>query len=130
VGVFGLVVYLNGLVPQSNFQGIVMKDPYESAKKVIQSLNEAHCDFIVCLSHLGYQYQDGQKPSDVLLAQKVPGIDLILGGHTHTFMDEPTKVTNVEGKDVWIHQVGWAGVRLGVIEVSANKFSFWQRKIQ
>jgi 5'-nucleotidase len=60
----------------------------------------------------------------------VPGIDLILGGHTHTFMDEPTKVTNVEGKDVWIHQVGWAGVRLGVIEVSANKFSFWQRKIQ
>jgi 5'-nucleotidase len=45
-------------------------------------------------------------------------------------MDEPTKVTNVEGKDVWIHQVGWAGVRLGVIEVSANKFSFWQRKIQ
>ena len=130
VGVFGLGVDLNGLLPQSNFQGIVMKDPYESAKKVIQSLNEAHCDFIVCLSHLGYQYQDEHKPSDVLLAQKVPGIDLILGGHTHTFMDEPTKVTNVEGKDVWIHQVGWAGVRLGVIEVSANKFSFWQRKIQ
>jgi 5'-nucleotidase len=129
VGIFGLGVDLNGLVPAGNFEGISMLDPYESAKKVIRELQTSQCNLIICLSHLGYQYEDQNKPSDVLLAEKVPGIDLILGGHTHTFMEEPKRVQSNQGKDVWIHQVGWAGVRLGVIEVDKNKLCIQQKTI-
>lgn len=130
VGIFGLGVDLNGLVHASNFDGIRMKDPYQSATEVIQVLQQQDCNLIICLSHLGYQYEDPTKPSDLLLAEKIPGIDLILGGHTHTFMDAPTKVTNTAGQDVWIHQVGWAGVRLGAIEVSTHRFNFQQKTIR
>jgi 5'-nucleotidase len=130
IGVFGLGIDLNGLVPQSNFEGIAMKDPFESAAAVIKELKDSKCNLIICLSHLGYQYEDKSKPSDVLLAEKVSGIDLILGGHTHTFMQAPTKVTQPDGHTVWIHQVGWAGVRLGAIEVSEHKINFLQKIVQ
>ncbi len=129
VGVFGLGIDLNGLVPQNNFAGISFNDPFESAANVIKALKLANCNLIICLSHLGYQYEDKTKPSDLLLAEKVAGIDLILGGHTHTFMDAPTKVTQQDGHEVWIHQVGWAGVRLGAIEVSAKQFNFHQKTV-
>lgn len=129
IGVFGLGIDLNGLVPQGNFAGIAMQDPYASAAAVIKELKDAKCNLIICLSHLGYQYEDKSKPCDVLLAQKVQGIDLILGGHTHTFMEGPTKVIQPEGHSTWIHQVGWAGVRLGAIEVTEKKFNFLQKVI-
>ena len=106
-----------------------MQDPYLSAENAIQQLKTQDCNLIICLSHLGYQYEDPNKPSDILLAQKVAGIDLILGGHTHTFMDAPTKIKQPNGKEVCIHQVGWAGVRLGVIEVTEKKFNFLQKII-
>lgn len=129
IGVFGLGIDLNGLVPSSNFSGIEMQDPYLSAENTIKQLKNQDCNLIICLSHLGYQYADQSKPSDLLLAEKVPDIDLILGGHTHTFMDVPTKIKHSNEKEVCIHQVGWAGVRLGVIEVSEKKFNFLQKII-
>jgi 5'-nucleotidase len=129
IGVFGLGIDLNGLVPAGNFSGIEMQDPFLSAENSIQQLKAQDCNLIICLSHLGYQYEDPNKPSDVLLAQKVADIDLILGGHTHTFMDVPTKIKQPNGKEVCIHQVGWAGVRLGVIEVTEKKFNFLQKII-
>jgi 5'-nucleotidase len=129
IGVFGLGIDLNALVPASNFSGIEMQDPFLSAENAIQQLKAQDCNLIICLSHLGYQYEDPNKPSDVLLAQKVADIDLILGGHTHTFMDAPTKIKQPNGKEVCIHQVGWAGVRLGVIEVIEKKFNFLQKII-
>jgi 5'-nucleotidase len=129
IGVFGLGIDLNALVPASNFSGIEMQDPFLSAENAIQQLKAQDCNLIICLSHLGYQYEDPNKPSDVLLAQKVADIDLILGGHTHTFMDAPTKIKQPNGKEVCIHQVGWAGVRLGVIEVTEKKFNFLQKII-
>lgn len=129
IGIFGVGIDLNGLVPSSNFSGIEMQDPYLSAENAIQQLKTQDCNLIICLSHLGYQYEDPNKPSDVLLAQKVADIDLILGGHTHTFMEVPTKIKHTNGKEVCIHQVGWAGVRLGVIEVSEEKFNFLQKII-
>lgn len=130
IGVFGIGINLNGLVAASNFEGLLFKDPYESAQEAIATLQKENCDLIICLSHLGYDYPDKSKPSDVNLAQKVSGIDLILGGHTHTFMDAPAKVQNPLGREVWIHQVGWAGVRLGVIEVSEQKLNFLQKTIR
>jgi 5'-nucleotidase len=130
IGVFGLGIDLNGLVPTDKFGATRYNDPIETANKIAQELKDLACDLVICLSHLGYQYEDKSKPSDVLLAEKVSGIDLILGGHTHTFMQAPTKVTQPDGHTVWIHQVGWAGVRLGAIEVSEHKINFLQKIIQ
>jgi 5'-nucleotidase len=67
---------------------------------------------VICLSHLGYKY-DNSKVSDQVLAKGTKNIDLILGGHTHTFFDAPETYKNSEGKNVLVNQVGWAGIYLG-----------------
>ena len=75
------------------------------------------CDLVICLSHLGFKYKDEpEKPSDIVLAQKTKNIDLIIGGHTHTFLDKPVIEKNSEGKEVLINQVGCFGVNLGRID--------------
>ena len=78
------------------------------------------CDYIICLSHLGYQYKD-DKISDVKLAAQTEGIDLILGGHTHTFLDAPVIYKNFADKEVLINKVGWAGVWLGRLDIFFEK---------
>jgi 5'-nucleotidase len=74
----------------------------------------------VCLSHLGYSYPDN-KVSDKVLAEQSKDIDIIIGGHTHTFLDKPVVIKNRESKEVHICQVGWAGIRLGKIEIEFEK---------
>ena len=49
---------------------------------------EKNCDLIICLSHLGNEYSDN-KVSDKRLANETENIDLIIGGHTHTFLTAP-----------------------------------------
>jgi 5'-nucleotidase len=72
---------------------------------------------VICLSHIGYEYKDEpQKISDILLAQQTDNIDLILGGHTHTFLKEPVVYQNRKGKNILVNQVGWAGLLLGRID--------------
>ena len=70
------------------------------------------------MSHLGYKYSkdDANKISDLKLAEQTKDIDLIIGGHTHTFLDKPTIVKNIEGKDVLVNQVGCYGINLGRID--------------
>jgi 5'-nucleotidase len=69
---------------------------------------------VICLSHLGYEYPDN-KISDRVLASQTRHIDLIIGGHTHSFLEKPVQVANLDGRMVTINQVGWAGLRLGRI---------------
>lgn len=117
IGVFGLGIELEGLVPKALYQDIVYLDPIEKAKQVSQLLkNEEKCDFVICLSHLGYKYNEN-KVSDTILAAETSDIDLIIGGHTHSFLNEPIKAANKTGKPVFIAQVGWAGIILGRIDV-------------
>jgi len=121
VGVFGLGIELKGLVPDALFGNTIYLDPITSAKKMVSILrDEEKCDYIICLSHLGYQYKD-DKISDVILAQQTEGIDLILGGHTHTFLDAPIVYKNPAAQPVIINQVGWAGVWLGRIDIFFEK---------
>jgi len=117
VGVFGLGIKLEGLVNSAMYGNTIVSDPIAVAKEMVQELNAKQCDLIVCLSHLGYDYGDAPYPSDVRLAQEVSEIDVILGGHTHTFMDEPLLLTNSQGFTTTINQVGWAGINLGRIDV-------------
>lgn len=118
VGVLGLGIELKGLVPANLYGDTVYIDPISSANNTAALLrHDEKCDFVICLSHLGYRYRE-QKVSDQILARKSSDIDVILGGHTHTFMDHPEVIQNRDGKPVLINQVGWAGVRLGRIDMT------------
>jgi 5'-nucleotidase len=116
VGIFGLGIAFQGLVLESLHRGVRYTDPLEAARRSVRDLRDEGCSLVICLSHLGYRYS-GDRPSDTRLAQEVQGIDLILGGHTHTFMDAPDLYVARDGHQTLVNQVGWAGVRLGRIDV-------------
>lgn len=115
VGLFGLGVELKGLVPKEKYGETQYLDPIEIAQEEVKKLQREHCDLIICLSHLGYSY-DSDKISDLKLAEETSGIHLIIGGHTHTFLDKPTLTSNMNGDHVLVNQVGWAGLQLGRID--------------
>jgi 5'-nucleotidase len=116
IGITGVGINLRGYVPDSHHAGIQYLDPIENANmEALRLKTEEKCTVIICLSHLGYSYTD-QKVSDIRLAEQSENIDIIIGGHTHTFLERPEKVRNRKGKNVVINQVGWAGLRLGQIE--------------
>ncbi len=115
IGVFGLGIELDGLVDKRMYENTKYLDPLEKAAEMSVLLkNEKKCDLIICLSHLGYSYEN-KKVSDVVLAKESKNIDLIIGGHTHTFLDKPIEFSNRENKKVVVAQVGWAGIKLGKI---------------
>ncbi|UIR54510.1 metallophosphatase [Sphingobacterium sp. SRCM116780] len=117
IGVFGLGVDIEGLVDPNNFKGMKYLDPISVSNRVVKELKEKHkCDLIICLSHLGYQYES-DKVSDLVLAAETSDIDLIIGGHTHTFLKEPTFITNLKGTKTAVNQVGFAGINLGRIDI-------------
>jgi 5'-nucleotidase len=117
IGVFGLGIELTGLVEKKNYGEIQYNNPIEIAKKTAAVLkHDKKCDYVICLSHLGYSYNE-KKVSDTVLSEQTQDIDLIIGGHTHTFLDEPKLKTNAANKPVYITQVGWAGIWLGRIDV-------------
>ena len=118
IGVFGLGIELEGLVEKKLYKGIKYLNPIEISKDISNYLKYNHnCDLIICLSHLGFSYsKDKNIMCDLILAKQTKNIDLIIGGHTHTFLDEPVKVKNLENKDVIINQVGCFGINLGKID--------------
>lgn len=120
IGVFGLGIELEGLVNESLSNGTRYLDPVAVAKEMVSELEQKKCDLIICLSHLGYRYGE-KRVSDHTLAEEVSGIDLIIGGHTHTFLDKPDVYENRAGHKTVINQVGWAGIRLGRIDYAFNK---------
>ena len=118
VGVFGIGIELEGLVDKKNYKETVYHDPVSVSQDMARILKqEEKCDLVICLSHIGYQYKnEPNKISDIRLATLTKDIDLIIGGHTHTFLDKPTIIKNAEGKDVLVNQVGCYGVNLGRID--------------
>jgi 5'-nucleotidase len=118
VGVFGLGIELDGLVDKGMYKETVYNNPVETAQDMVRILKkEQKCDLVVCLSHLGYKYRDEpNKICDLKLAELTQDIDLIIGGHTHTFLDKPTVVKNLSGKEVLVNQVGCYGINLGRID--------------
>lgn len=119
IGIFGLGIELNGLVPEKLYGHTKYYDPIKTASEISDNLRKKGCNLIICLSHLGYEYQNN-KVSDIVLAQNTVNIDLILGGHTHTFLEQPTEIYNKKNKKIFINQVGWAGLKMGRIDYEAN----------
>ena len=116
IGVFGIGIEMAGLVADKNFGSTQYLDPIATAKDMVARLRGPEkCDLVICLSHLGYKYESA-KPDDFKLAAGAPGIDLILGGHTHTFLEKPDVVAGPDGHQTLINQVGWAGINLGRLD--------------
>lgn len=121
IGVFGLGIELEGLVPKSLYGEARYQDPLVQGNAVAATLKKKEdCDLVICLSHLGYAYKEN-KVSDQILADQSKNIDIIIGGHTHTFMSKPEMRRNLEGHPVVINQVGWAGLVLGRLDILFEK---------
>ena len=122
VGVFGVGIELDGLVSKKLYGDTKWTHPIEIAKETAKQLKEEEkCDLIICLSHLGFQYKS-DRLSDRVLARNVDNLDLIIGGHTHTFLEKPAVEKSPNGKEVLINQVGWAGINLGRIDFYFGNF--------
>lgn len=118
IGVFGLGIELTGLVEKKLFKETTYLDPVEITQDMTRILKQdEQCDLIICLTHLGYNYRNNpNKISDLKLAEVTKDIDLIIGGHTHTFLPKPTIVKNAEDKKVLVNQVGCYGLYLGQVD--------------
>jgi 5'-nucleotidase len=124
IGVFGLGIEGRGLIPDNLFGATRYLDPLQKANETAAMLiTRENCDMVICLSHLGYQYKDSNKVSDDVLAKETENIDLIIGGHTHTFFEKPLVIKNKKGNDAVLNQVGWAGIILGRLDFEFSKFS-------
>ncbi|CAI8268269.1 MAG: Trifunctional nucleotide phosphoesterase protein YfkN [Polaribacter sp. SA4-10] len=118
IGVFGLGIQLEALVDPKMYKETEYLDPLEIAQDMSRILKEEeHCDLVICLSHLGYFYKrNPTKISDLNLAKNTKNIDLIIGGHTHTFLPKPTIVRNSADKNMLVNQVGAYGINLGRVD--------------
>lgn len=123
VGVFGLGIEMAGLVSENLSAGAKYLDPVVKGNETAYQLKRGkNCDLVICLSHLGNTYPDN-KVSDKRLATETENIDLIIGGHTHTFLAAPIVYKNKRGDDVLVNQVGWAGINLGRLDFDFTRIS-------
>ena len=129
IGVFGIGIALKGLVPMDKYGNTLYLDPISTANKIASELKSKSCDLVICLSHLGFEYENKNINSDRKLAAETQNIDIILGGHTHTFFDKPLVLKNSKNKDVLVNQVGWGGVYLGRIDIDVESGFFQTEKI-
>lgn len=120
IGITGVGIELKGLVPDALCTGVEYTDPIQAANETAHFLKtKKRCDWVLCLSHLGFDYQN-QKVSDKVLAAESEHIDWIIGGHTHTLLQNPVTIKNRKKQDVGINQVGWGGLYLGRIDIFFN----------
>lgn len=124
IGVFGLGIKLEGLVADKMHEKTVFNDPVDAALKTVALLKEKEkCQLIICLSHLGNFPRSDNDMCDPYFAKNTRDIDLVIGAHTHTFMDKPDIYKNLDGKEVMVFQVGWAGINLGRVDFEFDPIS-------
>jgi 5'-nucleotidase len=117
IGILGVGIELNGLVPDKLFGELKYAEPIACANRVAHFLKtKKRCDYVICLSHLGFESKSN-KVCDKDLARDSANIDLIIGGHSHTLMTTPFKTKNRNNQEIIINQVGWGGTHLGVINI-------------
>lgn len=119
IGIFGLSPKLDGLVMASTCAGVRYSDPIKTANAVADKLkSEEKCDVVICLSHLGW---DEAGLNDMEMMAKTRNIDLVLGGHSHSYFKTLNHVRNLDGKDVPNDQNGKHGIFVGKITLSLEK---------
>lgn len=117
IGIFGITTDLKTLVAKQNIKGMVYEDAYEVTDAMALKLRkELGCDLVIALTHIGYSGYPNQL-SDINLAQKTENVDIIIGGHSHTFLKSEKIYKNRAGKDVVIVQAGAQGEYVGQLEI-------------
>lgn len=116
IGVFGLGTQLEGMVAKSNYGSVTYEDPAAAANRTANILkNQLGCDLIVCLSHLGWQEEGTTDDNEVI--PLLHNVDIILGGHSHSYFTEPETAPDADGHTVYINQMGKYGRFVGVLEL-------------
>ncbi|WP_455584123.1 bifunctional metallophosphatase/5'-nucleotidase [Bacteroides sp.] len=115
IGVFGLGAKMEGLVQAEKCEGVTFKDPVLVADEIAAKLKDVEgCDAVVCLSHLGVK-------EDEMLVHQTRNIDVVLGGHSHTFMQEPVIYPNIDGEDVPVSHTGKNGIFVGKVDLTFQR---------
>lgn len=121
IGVFGVSPELDGLVQKKSCKGVRFEDPVVAARRTVSILREKeHCDIVICLSHLGW---DDARYGDKYFMAHTKGIDLVLGGHSHTFFEKLHYIKNEEGVDTPNDQNGKNARYIGEIRINVRKCS-------
>lgn len=119
IGIIGALLDLNGYVSQKAIVGLKYKNPIGVVNKLAKQLKKKEgCDLVIVLSHIGYKGNGKKHPGDLELARYTKNVDIIIGGHSHTFLEEPTIVQNSAGKDVIVNQTGAHGVYVGRVDIN------------
>ncbi|MBQ9185345.1 MAG: metallophosphatase [Bacteroidales bacterium] len=115
IGVFGLLTNILKVVDRSVSDRMPKFDDVEVANKWADYLkNEEKCDLVIALTHLGYDTRDFD---DIEMVNATRNIDLVVGGHSHTFLEKMESAKNLDGKDVPIVQDGCWGLNIGRIDI-------------
>lgn len=118
IGIIGVTSYLEGNVMKAHTDGLVRLDGIERVNYYADILkHRKHCDLVILLSHFGFDGGWYDKPSDVLMVQNSHDIDIVIGGHTHTFLKEAREVENADGVIVPVVQSGSQGVVVGRLDI-------------
>lgn len=129
IGVFALDPEMEGLVSAQNYGGVKYLDPATCANKMVELLKkQKKCDLVICISHLGWddtpqeeRARAGRAECDNSAIDKTRGIDLVLGGHSHTYFQELRYITDLDGRQVPVDQNGKHAVYVGRITVDLEK---------
>ncbi len=115
IGVFGLGTKLEGMVAEGNRKGVTYEDPVTAANRTADLLkNREHCDLVVCLSHLGWNIEG---EDDTHTFTRTHNIDVVLGGHSHTYFEEAKVLQDADGKNVYCSQMGKYGRYVGILQL-------------
>ena len=119
IGVFALAPRLKGLVFTKNYEPLVYLDPVGVAQQMVDVLrNKERCDLVICISHLGWEVTDCP---DQRVIEGTRGIDLVLGGHTHTYLKQLEFVNDLDGRRVPVDQNGKSGAFVGKLQLKLDK---------
>lgn len=120
IGLFGLSPQLEGLVDLSKCKGVTYLDPVEVGNRVAAELkHDKRCDVVICVSHLGWLRPDEMGDQKLLASSK--DIDLVLGGHSHSYFKALRYVNNADGKAVPVDQNGKNAMYVGKLTLSFDK---------
>ncbi len=120
IGLFGLSPQLEGLVDLSKCKGVTYLDPVEVGNRVAAELkHDKKCDIVICVSHLGWLLPDEMGDQKLLASSK--DIDLVLGGHSHSYFKDLRYVNNADGKAVPVDQNGKNAMYVGKLTLSFDK---------
>lgn len=118
IGVFGLSPQLDGLVDHKNYEPTRYLDPVGKAQEMADLLRRKKCDIVICISHLGWE---DKGMGDQEMISHTRGIDLVLGGHSHTYFENLRYVDNLDGKPVPVDQNGKHAIFVGKIKVDLQR---------